>query len=76
MPQNQNVEKFLADPTVDDDFFVNFFSFHLDLLPIEKQSLLEATTLPERATCLREILDFKLTEGKLNKSPSDKSRLH
>lgn len=76
LPQNQNVEKFLADPAVDDDFFVNFFSFHLDLLPIEKQSLLEATTLPERATCLREILDFKLTEGKLNKSPSDKSRLH
>jgi Lon protease-like protein len=76
LPQNENVEKFLADPAIDDEFFVNFFSFHLDLLPLEKQSLLEAATLPERATCLRDILDFKLTEANLSKSPSDKSRLH
>ena len=76
LPQNENVEKFLTDPAIDDAFFVNFFSFHLDLLPLEKQSLLEAATLPERATCLRDILDFKLTETNLSKSPSDKSRLH
>lgn len=62
LPNNEAVQKFLADPTVEDNFFVNFFAFHLDLLPIEKQSLLEARPLPERAARLRDILDFKLTE--------------
>lgn len=62
LPNNEAVQKFLADPTVEDAFFVNFFAFHLDLLPIEKQSLLEARPLPERAARLRDILDFKLTE--------------
>ena len=62
LPNNEAVQKFPADPTVEDAFFVNFFAFHLDLLPIEKQSLLEARPLPERAARLRDILDFKLTE--------------
>lgn len=75
LPQNENVKKFLADPAIENDFFVNFFSFHLDLLPLEKQSLLEAATLPERATCLRDILDFKLTEANLSQGTT-KSRLH
>jgi Lon protease-like protein len=64
LPNNEALRKFLADPTIEDDFFVNFFAFHLDLLPIEKQSLLEAQPLPERATRLRDILDFKLTEAR------------
>jgi Lon protease-like protein len=59
---NEKVKKFLADPAIEDDFFVNFFAFHLDLLPIEKQSLLEAIALPERAERLVDILDFKLSE--------------
>jgi hypothetical protein len=63
LPKNETVQKFLTDPTVEDAFFVNFFAFHLDLLPIEKQSLLEAIALPERAGQLRDILDFKLTEA-------------
>jgi Lon protease-like protein len=63
LPKNEAVHKFLTDPTIEDDLFVNFFAFHLDLLPIEKQSLLEAATLPERAACMRDILDFKLTEA-------------
>jgi Lon protease-like protein len=62
LQKNEAVRKFLADPSIEDDLFINFFAFHLDLLPIEKQSLLEAPTLPERAICLRDILDFKLTE--------------
>ena len=62
--------------TIEDDFFVNFFSFRLDLLALEKQSLLEAATLPERATCFCDILDFKLTEANLSKGTTDKSRLH
>lgn len=62
LKKNEQVQKFLSDPSIDDDFFVNFFAFHLDLLPIEKQSLLEVHPLVERADRLRDILDFKLTE--------------
>ena len=77
LKKNETVQKFLSDPTVEDGFFVNFFSFHLDLLPIEKQSLLEAVSLPERATRLRDTLDFKLTEGHWTDGGSaNKSRLH
>ncbi len=77
LQKNEAVQKFLSDPTVEDAFFVNFFAFHLDLLPIEKQSLLEATSLPERATLLREMLDFKLTAGPWSQGTgSNKSRLH
>jgi Lon protease-like protein len=64
LQHNEAVQKFLTDPTVEDAFFVNFFAFHLDFLPIEKQSLLEAGTTPERATLLRDLLDFKLTAGR------------
>ena len=77
LKKNETVQKFLSDPTVEDDFFVNFFAFHLDFLPIEKQSLLEAAAIPDRATLLRDMLDFKLTEGRwADGGPSNKSRLH
>lgn len=76
---NEKVQKFLADPTLEDDFFVNFFAFHLDFLPIEKQSLLEAVSLMERVERLRDILDFKLSETSWTEgstSGSGKPRLH
>jgi Lon protease-like protein len=78
LQKNETVQKFLNDPTVEDEFFVNFFAFHLDLLPIEKQSLLEAGSLAERATLLRDMLDFKLTEGRWAEGggPANKPRLH
>lgn len=77
LKKNETVQKFLSDPTVEDDFFVNFFAFHLDFLPIEKQSLLEAVAIPDRAVLLRDMLDFKLTEGRwADGGPSNKSRLH
>lgn len=76
LPENDNVEKFLADPSVKDDFFVNFFAFHLGLVPIEKQSLLEAPALPERAERLQDILEFKLAENAMSKGSPDKSRMH
>jgi Lon protease-like protein len=41
---------------------VNFLCFHLDLSPLEKQTLLEA--LSERASRLMDILAFKLAERK------------
>lgn len=39
---------------------INFLCFHLDLSPLEKQTLLEA--LDERAACLFDVLTFKLAE--------------
>lgn len=79
LKKNEQVQKFLSDPSIDDDFFVNFFAFHLDLLPIEKQSLLEVHPLVERADRLRDILDFKLTETGLPDSSAGsggKPRFH
>jgi len=77
LQKNDTVQKFLTDPAIEERFFVNFFAFNLDLLPIEKQSLLEAVSLPERAGLLRDMLDFKLTEGRWSEGGSaNKSRLH
>ena len=79
LQKNEAVQKFLADPSVEDDFFINFFAFHLDFLPIEKQTLLEATTIPERATLLRDMLEFNLTaERRPEGGPggSGKPRMH
>jgi len=79
LKKNEHVQKFLSDPSVADDFFVNFFAFHLDFLPIEKQSLLEVQPLVERADRLRDILDFKLTETGLPENSSGgagKPRFH
>lgn len=41
---------------------INFLCFHLDLNPLEKQTLLEA--LQQRANCLVDILTFRLAERK------------
>jgi len=46
----------------DDETFVNFFAHHLDVSPVEKQALLEAPTLAERAARLRDVLEFRLEE--------------
>jgi len=54
--------KLLEDPRVDDERWVNFFSFSLDLPYVEKQSLLEAGSLDERGKSLTEILKFHLVE--------------
>ena len=42
---------------------INFICFHLDVTPIEKQTLLEA--LSGRAACLVDVLTFRLEERKL-----------
>jgi Lon protease-like protein len=52
----------LVAPSVDDETFVNFFAQQLDLAPIEKQALLEAPTLRERATRLVDVVEFRLEE--------------
>lgn len=42
---------------------INFICFHLDVTPIEKQTLLEAGA--SRVNCLADVLTFKLEERKL-----------
>jgi Lon protease-like protein len=48
--------------SVDDESFVNFLAQHLDVAPLEKQALLEAPTLAERARRLVDVLEFRLEE--------------
>jgi len=75
---NEKVQQFLTDQSLEDEFLVNFFAFHLDFMPIEKQGLLEATTLAERAERLCDMLDFKLSETQWPEGGggSGKTRLH
>jgi Lon protease-like protein len=47
---------------VDDETFVNFLAQHLDVAPVEKQAILEAATLTDRARRLIDVLEFCLQE--------------
>ncbi len=78
LQNNERVQQLLTDQLIEDEFLVNFFAFHLDFMPIEKQGLLEAATLPERAERLRDMLDFKLSETQWTDGGggSGKPRLH
>ena len=77
LKKKEAVQQLLTDPGVDDTLFINFFAFQLEFLPIEKQSLLNAATLGERAACLKDILEFKLTEARWPESGrGGKARLH
>jgi Lon protease-like protein len=46
----------------DDETFVNFLAQHLDVAPLEKQAMLEAATLADRARRLADVLEFRLQE--------------
>ena len=61
--------------SVDDETFVNFLAQHLDVAPLEKQAMLEATTLGERARRLADVLEFRLEELRLPPGGSP-SRAH
>ena len=77
LQKKEAVQRLLTDPGVDDTLFINFFAFQLEFLPIEKQSLLNAPTLGERAACLKDILEFKLAETRWPESGGGgKVRLH
>ena len=52
----------IAPENVDDEAFVNFLAQHLDVAPLEKQAMLEAPTLAERARRLADVLEFRLQE--------------
>lgn len=52
----------LSDGVLTDDILVNFFSYALDVPPLEKQALLEEDSLAGRATRLCEVVDFRAAE--------------
>ncbi len=55
-------EQDLLHASVDDESMVNFLSQHLDVPPLDKQAMLEAATLVERAGRLVDVLEFRLQE--------------
>ena len=55
----------LLDDAVDDETFVNFFAQHLEMPPLEKQALLEAPSLGERAARLRDVIEFHLSASRI-----------
>ena len=61
--------------SVDDETFVNFLAQHLDVAPLEKQAMLEAATLGERARRLVDVLEFRLSELRVHPGGSP-SRAH
>jgi Lon protease-like protein len=52
----------LVRPDVDDETFVAFLGQHIDVAPVEKQAMLEAPTLAERARRLADVLEFRVQE--------------
>ncbi|HVN84625.1 MAG TPA: LON peptidase substrate-binding domain-containing protein [Candidatus Binatia bacterium] len=71
------IRKLLQDQSLSDELLVNFFSYALDLLPLEKQGLLETPSLSARAQQLCEVLEFRLEETRLAaKAPASGDRWH
>jgi Lon protease-like protein len=68
-------EEELLRGAVDDETFVNFLAQHLDVAPLEKQAMLEAATLDERARRLADVLEFRLEELRMHPAGSP-SRAH
>ncbi len=53
--------RLLGDDSIEDEMFVNLLCFGLDFPPMEKQALLEASALHDRAARLCEFLQFALS---------------
>lgn len=66
----------LAESSVDDETFVNFLAQNLDLDMLEKQALLEAGSLGERASRLADVLEFRLEELRLDPEGQGIRRSH
>jgi Lon protease-like protein len=65
----------LGDSRLDDRTLVNFFAFWLDIDPVEKQCLLEATGI-DRARRLLEVLEFHLYAGPAAPNEAGMRRMH
>lgn len=68
--------RLLHDRSLSDELLVNFFSYALDLAPLEKQGLLEAPSLTVRAERLREIIEFHLEEARWGLKAPGPDRCH
>ena len=68
--------RLLHDRSLSDELLVNFFSYALDIAPLEKQGLLEAQTLMTRAERLREIIEFHIEETRLGLKAPGRDRCH
>jgi Lon protease-like protein len=68
--------RLLHDRSLSDELLVNFFSYALDIAPLEKQGLLEAQTLMTRAERLREIIEFHIEETRLGLKAPGPDRCH
>ena len=55
-------EEELLRGSVDDETMVNFLAQHLEVAPLEKQAMLEAPSLIERARRLVDVLEFRVQE--------------
>jgi Lon protease-like protein len=60
--KDSDLVKILADPSLDDATWLNLCCFSVESSMLEKQSLLEAPSLGERAQCLVNVLHFKVAE--------------
>jgi len=56
--------KALDDASLDGETWLNLFCASLDVSPLERQSLLEAKSLPDRATRLLQVLRFQAAENR------------
>lgn len=59
---DSDLVKILTDPSLDAEIWLNLCCFSLDVSTLEKQSLLVAKSLEERASYLLNVLHFKLVE--------------
>ena len=68
--------RLLRDRTLSDELLVNFFSYVLEIPPLEKQTLLQAVSIQQRAERLRDVIDFHLEEKRLTLKGPGSDRFH
>lgn len=68
--------RLLRDRTLSDELLVNFFSYVLEIPPLEKQTLLQALSIQQRAERLRDVIDFHLEERRLTLKGPGSDRFH
>jgi Lon protease-like protein len=68
--------RLLSSGSLSDELLVNFFSYALDIPPLEKQGLLEARSLDARGRRLADVIEFQLAASRLGPTSSGSDRCH
>ena len=68
--------RLLRSGSLSDELLVNFFSYALDISPVEKQGLLEAPTLEARGHRLADVIEFHVAESRLGLKAVGSPRCH